>query len=470
MADYDPRFQAPSEANLLSKGWGTTQNDTWGADLCSYEYSKRHEVHPGKMVSPELRVMRGHVSREERKFNPITQRFQDPQLEKQLKRTEKELTVEHSNRARDIQTLREQHHDVVHNGSKLMGLEAVTSPQQRGHIQDPRGKAILPDSCQGRVDYNIISNIGYHEHNWAPADERPLPPLRIPRAREVPANLYREFNIISNRYLEDHDMKTARDEELVRAEKTAKHHIQNRFHPLAQKFVVQEEETRMQVADECHSQEERIIQHANEPPTMKHRATAFYNPVNHAVTDENMLKWMDLVEDERKMRYRKKHFVNLDMQNRGLAGEHQEEQRRLNRQHWDKHRTEIERGHNIITNHHFEGRGAVPPFRPYAEATGTPWSNAMYRNGKDRSTDHVSKRGDEVLKRMALSGSQTDRTNYRVSPRMPVSERLNLATPRMPSGASVDRTQKPMALGTTAPPAPSLPASSQGNAVYSQGI
>merc|ERR1719171_1501802 len=100
------------------------------------------------------------------------------------------------------------------------------------------------------------------------------------------------------------------------------------------------------------------------------------------------------------------------------------------------------------------------------------------RNGKDMSNAPEAKQGTEVFRRTTnsvtmrpemASGSQTDRTNYRAS------ERLNLATPRMPShsGSSLDRTRPPpqvMTLESSAPPAPAmLPMScqGQGNAVYS---
>jgi hypothetical protein len=484
MAEYDPRNQNASE---LSKGWGATDNTTWGHDLRSYEYTKRHEIHPGKMTEPELRVLRGVVATEERKFNPITQRFKDKSLEKNLKRTEKEIMVEHLNRARDIQTIREQSHDIIHNGSKLLGIEALVSPptKRSSSTQDAKGKAVYPDTYQGRVDYNIISNHGFDVHHHAHEEERPLPPLKIPRAREVPAILQREFNIVSNRYKEDHDSKTARDAELAKAEATAKHHSRNRFHPLQQKFIVQEEESRMQVANDCHDKEEVLLRDDKKPPTMKHRATAFYNPVNHAFKDEEMLQWMDLVEDERKLRYRQKHFMELDVHNRDLAGDHLDQKRKLNRQHWDRHRTEFQRGHNIISNSHFEGRNAVPPFRPYAEEHPSPWQDAMMRNGKDMSHAPESKLGSEVMRRTTnsvtirpemASGSQTDRTNY-IPRQNHVSERLNLATPRMPnSSSSLDRTRprptpQVMNFQSTAPPAPDmLPMSSQsnGSAVYSR--
>jgi hypothetical protein len=473
---YDPRNQQGSE---LSKGWGTVDNTTWGHDLRSYEYTKRHQVPPGKCEGPpEPLVLRGVVANEERKFNPITQRFKDPKIERVNQRTEHEITVEHLNRARDIQNLREQHHDIVHNGSKLLGLEDTRSPEVKraSGTQDPGGKMVFPDSNQGRVDYNIVSGIGHAEHHWAPPQERPLGPIKIPRAREVPGLLQRDFNIVSNRYKERHDEKTARDHELAKAEATAKHHLKNRFHPLAQKFIVQDEESRMQVADECHNKEETLLRKQKQPPTMKHRATAFYNPVNHAFKDEQMLKWMDLVEDERKLRYRTKHFVELDIHNRNLACDNLEQKRKLNRQHWFRHSTERNRGHDIINNHHYEGREAVPPFRPYAEPHMSPWEDAMMRNGKDMSNAPESKMGKEAL-RMTTNpnatpfrpsrdaGSLTDRT--RPGPM----ERLNLATPRMPSGSSsLDRTRMPVrAFDSSAPPAPSLPASSRGSAVYSHG-
>lgn len=478
MAEYDPRNQLASE---LSKGWGATDNTTWGHDLRSYEFTKRHEVHPGKMVPPELTVLKGIVSNEERKFNPITQRFQDKVLEKELRRTEKEITVEHSNRAKDIQNLREQTHDIIHNGSKLLGLEALVSPQKSKNAnntnRDPNGKMIYPDSFTGRVDYNIISNHGFDVHHYAPAEERPLPPLRIPRSREVPAGLQRDFNIVSNRYQEDHDVKTARDQELALAECTAKHHSRNRFHPLAQKFVDREEESRMQIADQIHTKEEMLLKKSKQPPTMKHRATAFYNPINHAFKDEQMLKWMDLVEDERKLRYRTKHFVELDMHNRDLAHDHQTLQRTLNRAHYDKHSTEINRGHNILTNVHFEGRNSCPSYKPYAEEAPSPWANALMRNGKDRSDAPESNMGTEVMAR-TINPNFTPRPEKHPDRTRPgPMERLNLATPRMPHGSrgsgTLDRTRTPprvMSFEGTAPPAPSLPASSLGSAVYSQGI
>merc|ERR1719171_2839712 len=92
------------------------------------------------------------------------------------------------------------------------------------------------------------------------------------------------------------------------------------------------------------------------PPTMKYKPTAYYDMVSHKMMDEGMLKWMDLAEDERKLRYRSRHFMEHDIHNRDMHHDHQEEQRKLNRQHFDRYKTHVNRGHCIISNQHFEGR------------------------------------------------------------------------------------------------------------------
>merc|ERR1719191_569528 len=106
---------------------------------------------------------------------------------------------------------------------------------------------------------------------------------------------------------------------------------------------------------------------AQQPPTMKHRPSQWYNPVNHAFHNEEMLKWVDLAEDERKLRYRTRYLAEHDAHNRDLAKDHQDQQRKMNRIHFDRYRTQINRGHDIINNQHFDGRGGEAPFVPYPE-------------------------------------------------------------------------------------------------------
>lgn len=418
----DPRFQN------LSTSWSAPHHGVdWGDDLRAYERSKRHEVHPKRMEEPDLVIPRGVVANAERDFNPITQRFADKAYEHDLKKYEKQVAVEHLNRAEDLQILREQPYNVVNHASRLHGVESIMSPSSKraGGPQEKRSMKVFPDTYQGRVDFNILSNRGYDEHHWAREDERPMPPLRLPRAREVPAMTVREFNILSNRYLEHHDEKNTRDEHLTKLESTVKDQSRNRFNPVTQTFKNQEEEDRMQVMDALHEQEIRDRRAAQEPPTLKHRPQAYFNPVNHAFIDEERVKWVDLANDERKLRYRTRYIAEHDKHNRDLAQDHQDEQRKMNRIHFDRYRTQIKRGHDIISNQHFEGRGGGPPFVPYPEEGVPPWQQAMHRGGKDHSETDEALMGTEVLKR---------RDNWVTSPR----KKLDLSSSLSPKAKAPD--------------------------------
>lgn len=486
-AVHDPRNQASN----LAETWGSPSNKTWGQEFKAYENFKRHDVNPSTMKAPDLFVHRGLVSNEERRFDPIRQRYRDPELEANLRRHEKEYTLEHLNRARDIQILREQKHDIIHNGSKIHALEEDKSPNPQRSArsapssQDKNGSMVWPDSCQGRVDYNIISNLGFDVHHFDHHHERPRGPQRIPRSREVAAYLQRDFNIISNRYVEDHDAKAARNHELAKLECTAKNLHTNRFHPLLQKYMNQDEENRMQVMDDIHTQEIMKKAEENEPPSSKYKATSYYNPVSGQMTNEGMLKWMDLAEDERKLRYRSRHFMEHDIHNRDMAHDHADEQRKLNRMHFDRYRTHINRGHCIISNQHFEGRGGVAPHVPYHEPKPSPWADAMARNGLDNTHAPEAHLGSEVLRRtqnvtqkppasgqadvMTLTPRQGG--SVAATPRTPQASRSSRepARPR-PLESTPRLTPRVFPSSAAAPPPPSVPGGSHGGAVYSQAL
>jgi hypothetical protein len=69
------------------------------------------------------------------------------------------------------------------------------------------------------ADYNIISNIGMQEHHFAAPGKRPLPqePEKI-RGKMIKVPGLREYNIVTNRYLECHDQKERANEDIQRAE------------------------------------------------------------------------------------------------------------------------------------------------------------------------------------------------------------------------------------------------------------
>lgn len=69
------------------------------------------------------------------------------------------------------------------------------------------------------ADYNIISNIDMKQHHFAAPEKRPEandPERR--KGKACKADGLREYNIVSNRYLELHDLKEKTNEDIQRAE------------------------------------------------------------------------------------------------------------------------------------------------------------------------------------------------------------------------------------------------------------
>lgn len=65
------------------------------------------------------------------------------------------------------------------------------------------------------ADYNIISNISLQQHHFDAPDKRPQPDETAKGGgKAVRANGLRDYNIVTNRYLELHDLKEKTNEDI----------------------------------------------------------------------------------------------------------------------------------------------------------------------------------------------------------------------------------------------------------------
>eukprot|EP00746_Dinoflagellata_sp_MGD_P163858 gnl/MRDRNA2_/MRDRNA2_92127_c0_seq1.p1 gnl/MRDRNA2_/MRDRNA2_92127_c0~~gnl/MRDRNA2_/MRDRNA2_92127_c0_seq1.p1 ORF type:complete len:590 (-),score=110.26 gnl/MRDRNA2_/MRDRNA2_92127_c0_seq1:11-1702(-) len=353
---------APATMDMLKDTGGT-----WAQEIQQYEREKRRAVNEELLKGPSIRVSHGFVKSQERTFDPLLQRYRQPETELHQRVTEENARVAHLNRAQDIQILRENPYNVVTNESRLEPLHQG-EPLRIGPQRPARKK--YPDSF---VDHNILSNIPHSLHHWAEPSKRPQVTEKQARVREVPAFTQKDYNVITNRYLTDHDEKIARDRELNLLEATTKHRHRNRFDPVNQLYVDPGEEERMRTFNDAHETE--IVQRAQKqlPPTVKNRHTAFYNAVNHDIANGDMLKWIDLAEDERKERYKNRYIVEHNLHAQDIKNDHIEHTRKLNRVSLERFQEPIQRGYDIVNNARMEGRGGQGIHHPYCRKKLTPW-------------------------------------------------------------------------------------------------
>lgn len=364
---------------------------SWGSELRNYEQVKRHTVHEDLLRGPGVRVTNGQMKKAERVYDPVLQRYRNSSTELQQRTLEETERVAHLNRAKDIQILREQPFDIIRHESKLEGIAPGVDPARLSgsNPRRPEGNAsnCHPDTT---LDYNLISNLPYDVHHWARPDRRPRcverPP---PRQRSVPAYEVKDFNIVNNRYLDQHETKSKRDRNLNLLEATHKDATCNRFNPVTQQFNDPRNEEMARTCDDAHGVELHLQAEAQIPPSYKGRESSFYNLVSHEKHDNGMLNLHDAASTARKDRYKNRYIVEHNWHAQDIKGDHIANTRKLNRTAPDRFEEVSRRGYDIV-NHRTHGNGPKEQtlYAPWTQPQLTPWAQAM-ANGRSRSGTDV---------------------------------------------------------------------------------
>ena len=173
-----------------------------------------------------------------RMFNPILMKFTDSKVEQLKTQQENTMNIHRLNVAKDKQLCYEQKFDIISHKSHLKGVEKSLADTIRE--QKPR----MADS---RVDYNLVSHhpkVAHPELSIIPLDETPRqerPRIHpgisamggdlLPRSHET-----RPFDVISNRYLQDHDKKTSEDLQSLRSEAQLRYWQTHNYDPVVGRY------------------------------------------------------------------------------------------------------------------------------------------------------------------------------------------------------------------------------------------
>ena len=215
-----------AQLNEANKAVGLEDNyDSWRKDVQNYHEAKKTLQY---VPDPYRKVTNEHVKRKEVEYNPITQTFTNADREREVQKLEEANKIETlaQNKvslkskcekllffASQDRSLRyEQTYNILNFDNKLRGLENRTDyPKEKAWYFRP-GKDTL-------ANYNIISNVDMKDHHFQPPSKRPDPTKeeRV-RGKQVKVPAQRDYNVVTNRYLEHHDEKVALNDEIFRAE------------------------------------------------------------------------------------------------------------------------------------------------------------------------------------------------------------------------------------------------------------
>jgi len=437
---------------------------TWGDHVRSYEQEKRHAVDSGLVSGQALRLKPGMFQAQERTFDPLLGRYRDNSMEAQQRHHEERERVAHLNRAKDIQILREQPFNIVSQESKLEKLAPGKDPARLGGHAGILGQKERTKEGRGgfpgtAVDYDILSNMPFQEHHWAREDRRPHLKEKSPRVRKVPAFLCKDFDIVTNKYLDNHSEKLRQEKRVNLMEATEKHMKVNAFDPVAGTFADPLHEQRMRSIDAAREVEINMRGDAKYPPAYKGRETAAYGIVSHETYDSEMLRLFDTMAAERNARHRNRYIVDHNFHAQDIKGDHIREARLLNRVAPERYEEQRRRGYDIIDGKGY-GPGAKekPLHEPFPKKRQTPWEKAQ--SGADTAS---TGRLDEVrtIRPSKVMENSSSAPQLRATPAPSVRSQASSSKSRR------SEVQRPRHCATPAPPAPAVPGS-PGASAYSR--
>eukprot|EP00439_Symbiodinium_sp_Y106_P057532 s1409_g8.t1 len=353
-------------ADCLTEQFKGSKNQRWAADLQSYERERRVELNPGLFKGPTVGYVRGGISKRERSYNPLLGRFLDEGREQEQAQFEEKVKKNFLNFARDVQLRREAPFDLVTHERKFEAF----GPDASAGLEPPvKKKPPFPDTA---ADYNIISNLPFNEHHWAHPDHRPRPGQRIPKQRMAPAMLHKDFNILTNRYLEHHKEKMDRDRELNLLEAAEKLRQTSAFNPVQQRFGDPRHEERMRACEDALTTEIKLRGEEVQPLIYRGSVTNAYDMLNHQVKDRDLLHLIEGADEERKVRFRTRHQLEENTKKLDVAYDARAMQMKANRVAHERFAPSIHRGFDIVTNQDFGQKGKqihMSNTRPHQ----TPW-------------------------------------------------------------------------------------------------
>lgn len=190
----------------------------------------------------------------------------------------------------------EQTYNILNFQNKLKGLEDREDyPKEKPWYFRP-GK-------DTNVDWNILSNEAMTDHHFQAPDKRPNPdpPVKL-GGKNVKKFGLRDYNIVTNRYLQHHELKENTNADVQKTEAAKRYWERNDYDIVQGKFCDGQKETNF-AADRDAEAKIHGKDEVKKLPLTVQLEGLMYNPLNMAIEDPDRLKEKDQREWNKKARY-----------------------------------------------------------------------------------------------------------------------------------------------------------------------
>ena len=266
----------------------------------------------------------------------------------------------------------EQTYNVVNLENKLKGLE-----DKPGYPAEKQPNFTKKDGGTSKTDYNIISNLNLREHGHLPEELRPKPDSQEPKKKKIFAAEYRDYNIISGKYLSNHEERVKLDLEYAKLEAAKKYWETHDYDPIKVTYIDPEKETQFVQENEEMAKTHGLDKIEKLPQSIKYSESALYQPINMRVVDADRLYEIDMKNKLAKQRYEMRYDIEKEYRLRDLEESERNKIQTVNRINHQRYIETRERGYNIISHAPFEGKYAEKLYDPATKPAQTLWDKTM---------------------------------------------------------------------------------------------
>ena len=267
-------------------------DNNWAEEINKY-YNDKKLLKWGYNPKQEL-VKEKHVKSQDLVFNPITQKYSDKNIEKELRRQEKSNMINsiaqgYDNELRVIQTF-----DIINLKDKLNTLKNNSDyPNDIKQYHGAKRKKLNISS--GERNYNILSNINLNLHHFDKPENRPLIKDEINNKKKIKLGSfveYKDYDIISNKYNNFDKEKRELDLKLSIAEISNKYLKSRDYDAIKGIYVDSEKEKKFQ--EELKNKIEKI---------KNIKRDTIFNPFNNEIYNKEKYDELNQKEKNRIYRY-----------------------------------------------------------------------------------------------------------------------------------------------------------------------
>ena len=304
----------------------------WKEKLADYCYSKEvidipKEYYPQK-ITHKMVINNNNI------FNPITQKYNDNELDKSIKNEEKKYMINKISLDYDNQLRNEQTYNIINLNDKLSALNY--------HENVPEGPHKLNKEVS-KAPYNIISNINLDKHHYNKPELRPkiIEEEGNTNNKLIPANKYRDYNIINNRYFAFDKEKTETEKEIEKLTAAKNFLEKQKYDVIRGRFYKKEQEEEF----------ERQLKNKQDNWLKMHSKSGnqiAINPINNKVYNEEEQNRLDEKESNKKNRYKLKDNIEDYYRSLDYNKELNQKNYIYKRISYAKFKTSDERGYDII--------------------------------------------------------------------------------------------------------------------------